>query len=238
MSECDHSFRAMGADVRLIVEGPGDGAASPEVAVAEARRLIEDYDARLSRFRADSELCALNSDPREAVPGSPLLLDAIRAGIWAAERSGGLVDPTLLGELEAAGYTHSRDGVAPASLATALALAERERAPRVRADFEYRALDGGIATSRANTTIGEISGFQPFGEGWRLGATIGAAYVDATGIQRASGVIDDFSGARQRFELYAQYDGADGLVVVGSLFAAPRTLGFGLRAEVPDVPDA
>jgi FAD:protein FMN transferase len=94
----DATFRALGTEVRLI------GAAA---AVAGGRRLILDYHARLSRFLADSELSALNADPRPVVPASRLLRSAVRAGLWAAERSGGLVDPCLLGALEAAGYVRS-----------------------------------------------------------------------------------------------------------------------------------
>jgi len=94
----DATFRALGTDVRLI----GDPAA-----VAGGRRLILGYHARLSRFLETSELCALNADPRPVVPASPLLRSAVRAGLWAAERSGGLVDPCLLAALEAAGYVRS-----------------------------------------------------------------------------------------------------------------------------------
>ena len=79
---------------------------------------------RLSRFRDDSELCALNRDPRAEVPASPLLRAAVRAGLWAAERSGGLVDPTLVRELEAAGLRDLAGGRKPASLA--------RRSPRPR----------------------------------------------------------------------------------------------------------
>ena len=75
--------------------------------MAGGRRLILDYHARLSRFLETSELCALNADPRPVVPASPLLRSAVRAGLWAAERSGGLVDPCLLAALEAAGYVRS-----------------------------------------------------------------------------------------------------------------------------------
>jgi thiamine biosynthesis lipoprotein len=41
------------------------------------------------------------------VPASALLRSAVRAGLWAARRSGGLVDPCLLTALEAAGYERS-----------------------------------------------------------------------------------------------------------------------------------
>ena len=92
---------------------------------------LASFDARLSRFRADSELCALNRDRRSAVPASALLRAAVRAGLWAAERTGGLVDPTVLAALRRAGYSASLAGIAPAGLAPALVAAppRRRRAP-------------------------------------------------------------------------------------------------------------
>lgn len=109
----DLSFPALGSTVRLIAAGPEAGAA-----VARARADVLDYHARLSRFLPDSELSALNEDPRRAVPASALLCDAVRAGLWAAQFSGGLVDPGLLDALEAAGYERSYeppdDAVLPA----------------------------------------------------------------------------------------------------------------------------
>jgi thiamine biosynthesis lipoprotein len=101
----DEAFRALGTDVRLI--------GAPR-AVAGARRAILEYHERLSRFLEASELSRLNADPRPVVPASPLLRAAVRAGLWAAERSGGLVDPCLLGALEAAGYATSFTPGAPA----------------------------------------------------------------------------------------------------------------------------
>jgi thiamine biosynthesis lipoprotein len=98
----DEAFAALGTTVRVVVESP-----EARSLVTRARWIVEDYDRRLSRFRPDSELCALNADPRERVPASHLLRDAVRAALWAAERSAGLVDPTLLDDLERAGYTES-----------------------------------------------------------------------------------------------------------------------------------
>jgi thiamine biosynthesis lipoprotein len=98
----DVTFRALGTRVRLIATGRG---AAP--AVDAARAAILDYHARLSRFLPESELSALNGDPRPTVPASGLLRSAVRAGLWAARRSGGLVDPCLLDALEAAGYVES-----------------------------------------------------------------------------------------------------------------------------------
>jgi len=125
---CDMTFRSMGSDIRLIVETPLlRNMPEPREAAEEQRRYIEDFASRLSRFRPDSELCALNDDAREEVPASPLLRAAVSAGVWAARRSWGLVDPTLVPEIEAVGYADSQEGRVPASLREALAAAPESR---------------------------------------------------------------------------------------------------------------
>jgi FAD:protein FMN transferase len=127
MSEHDLTFDAMGSHVRLLIGEPGPGIEPAAAAAERARRFIAEFDAKLSRFKPESELCALNADPRERVPASELLRAAVKVGIAAAERSGGLVDPTLAGEIEAAGYVASRAGVAGAPLAEALPEAPERR---------------------------------------------------------------------------------------------------------------
>lgn len=141
MSERDHSFTAMGARIRVIVGEPGHELPDAASAIADAERFIRAYEERLSRFRPDSELCALNADHRRAVPASPLLRDAVRAGIWAAERTGGLVDPTLISELETIGYAASRAGIRPAALTEALAFAPARRPAAPRPHSRWREID-------------------------------------------------------------------------------------------------
>ncbi len=127
MSEHDVQFDAMGSHVRLLIGEPGPGMEPAAEAAERARRFVAEFDARLSRFKPDSELSALNADPRERVPASSLLRAAVKAGLAAAERSGGLVDPTLADEIESAGYVGSRAGVPGAPLADALAEAPPRR---------------------------------------------------------------------------------------------------------------
>jgi thiamine biosynthesis lipoprotein len=127
----DSTFRAMGCDVRLLIDG------SAAVAARE-RAFVEEYARRLSRFDDRSELCALNADPRRVVPASSLLRTAVTAGLWAAERSDGLVDPTLVGALEQVGYASSREASRPAPLAEALACAPARRPARPHADAAWR----------------------------------------------------------------------------------------------------
>jgi thiamine biosynthesis lipoprotein len=93
------------------------------------RAQIDAVERSLTRFDARSDLSRFNDDFRERVDAPRLVLELVRAARWAADASGGLVDATLLGDLEQAGYAESRTGVEPASLAEALATApERRRA--------------------------------------------------------------------------------------------------------------
>jgi FAD:protein FMN transferase len=138
MSEHDLTFDAMGSHVRLLIGEPGPGMAPAAEAAAQGRRFVEDFDAALSRFKPDSELCRLNADPRERVPASELMRRAIEAGVVAAQRSGGLVDPTLVGEIEAAGYVASRAGMSGVPLADALADAPPRVPGRPRPEQRWR----------------------------------------------------------------------------------------------------
>jgi thiamine biosynthesis lipoprotein len=84
------------------------------------------------------------------VPASALLRGAVRAALQAAERSGGLVDPTLLDGLEDAGYRASRAGCAPADLRHALACAPPRRPAAAHPGARWRtvAVDDERATIR------------------------------------------------------------------------------------------
>lgn len=148
MSYHDLTLEAMGCEVRLLIGDPLPGSPPAHEAADRGRRFIQRFDAALSRFRDDSELSALNADPREEVPASPLLRRAVSAGIWGAERTGGLVDPTLGGAIIAAGYGKSRAGVAPESLSEALDGTPERRPARPRPQAEWRSFEVGERSIR------------------------------------------------------------------------------------------
>jgi thiamine biosynthesis lipoprotein len=140
------AFPAMGSTIRILAHAPLT--ASAWVEVEEARTWTEAFARRLSRFIPDSDLCALNADPRAVVPAPALLRTAVSAGLWAAERTGGLVDPTVVDALEAAGYRDSRAAAEPASLEDALAAAPARRPAEPDPSARWRAvrvLDTAIA---------------------------------------------------------------------------------------------
>jgi thiamine biosynthesis lipoprotein len=91
-----HRFTAMGCEVAA------GGATASECAAIEA--LFRHYDAVFSRFRTDSELNAVNAAAGRVVAVSALFARALGVALDAAAGTDGLVDPTLGGQLEAAGY--------------------------------------------------------------------------------------------------------------------------------------
>jgi thiamine biosynthesis lipoprotein ApbE len=97
-AETAASWRALGTLVRLVVTEPR--------CLPEARRLLEAdlaaVDLACSRFRADSEICALRASAGQQV--SPLLAEAIAVALRAAELTDGDVDPTVGAAMSAVGY--------------------------------------------------------------------------------------------------------------------------------------
>jgi thiamine biosynthesis lipoprotein len=98
----------MGTDVRLI--GPADHDAFG-FATDVARFTFEREERRCSRFRGDSELCAVNAlaGTRTAVSGG--FAEIVAFALEAARRTEGRVDPTVLPALVAAGYDRDFDEV-------------------------------------------------------------------------------------------------------------------------------
>jgi thiamine biosynthesis lipoprotein len=123
-AEASDTFSCFGSTCAVFVIGSGDRGDAQQ-AVTFARRRLLDWHDRFSRFNPESELSRLNADPRQTVPASWEMVRLAGAARAAAERTGGLVDATLIDQIEAAGYT--------GDLTTSLTLADAlDRAPRRR----------------------------------------------------------------------------------------------------------
>jgi FAD:protein FMN transferase len=104
-------FRALGC---LAVVGVTEAEALP-VVLDLVRAEVAGCDLSCSRFRDDSELSRLN-DParkRSGVIVSEWFADALAVAIWAAQETGGLVDPTIGQCLVDLGYDRSIELVPP-----------------------------------------------------------------------------------------------------------------------------
>jgi thiamine biosynthesis lipoprotein len=117
----------------------GDGAAgTAEEAVAWARTQLERWHREFTRFEPDSALSQLNGDPRHAVAVSPQMAQFADLARRAAELTHGLVDATLLREIEGAGYT--TDLAEPVELRDALSKAPPRAPAAPNPDSRWRLL--------------------------------------------------------------------------------------------------
>lgn len=137
--ENDRRFKLFGSHVRILIGAPvRPGLPSPEAMGIQIEFFLRLLHHKLTRFDQGSELCALNAEPGESCSVSPTLAVAVDAALWAARRSDGLVDPTLVGELEEAGYATSRADLPPAGIAEALAVAPDRSPASPRGDGPWR----------------------------------------------------------------------------------------------------
>ena len=149
--EAFESFPCFGAVCAAYVTGEAHGA-SAELAAASIKSRLLAWHKRFTRFESTSELSALNADPRPTVPASTTMRHFVRAVLYAARMSGGLVDATLLGAVRDVGYRH--DVGAPLPLALALRLAP----PRRRAGRSSRSRWREITVDDAHGTITRPAG--------------------------------------------------------------------------------
>jgi thiamine biosynthesis lipoprotein ApbE len=167
---------ALGTTAHLVVTDPGSLA--PARSIVE-RRLTE-IDRAASRFRADSELSALNAADGEWVSVSPLFAAALRVARHAAESTDGLVDPTVGAALINLGYDRTFVQVSPDGPPLTLQL---HTAP------DWRQLEVDDASERARV---------PLGVHLDLGATAKALAADlcAAAVARVlrSGVLVSLGG--------------------------------------------
>ena len=102
-------WTALGCWVHLVV--------TDRAALESARSMLAadlaDLDAACSRFRADSELAALDRAQGRPVRLSPLLANAVEVALRAAELTDGDVDPTVGEAIVAAGYDRDFSLVPP-----------------------------------------------------------------------------------------------------------------------------
>jgi thiamine biosynthesis lipoprotein len=187
---------------RCTVAIAGDGA---ERAAEDAEAALLTWHRRFTRFSSDSELSQLNADPRGTVPVTPMMARFVQAAVDAARETGGLVDATLIGALEEAGYRRDLSGSLPLPIALGLAPPRRPAAAAQRSrwtDVHVDALantvsrppglrldSGGIAKGLFADVIAErLAGFEAFG-------------VDCSGDLRIGGV-------ERRIDVASPFDGS------------------------------
>lgn len=191
-------FPALGTTAELLVTDPA--------LLAGAERLLRErlavVDAACSRFRADSEISRLHRRAGSAVAVSGALFAALEVALRAAERTDGLVDPTVGEAVKGMGYDRDFALVAPDDAAPAIAGGAAPGWWRVRLDPRTRqvvlprgvSLDLG-ATAKAlaaDQAAGEIATATGCGVLVALGGDLAAAGSAPEGGWRVT-VGDDHS---------------------------------------------
>jgi thiamine biosynthesis lipoprotein len=180
------SFRSMGTDVTLI--GPASApVATFDDAFRTVRSIFEREDRRFSRFRAGSEISRVNAAAGSWTAVSKPFRRVLRAGLEAAETTGGLFDPTVLPALMAAGYDRDFDDIIAGAR---LALHPPEPCGRWR---EIRTRDGEILLPE-----GVALDFGGIAKGWTVDRAAESirplmawALVDAGGDLRIVGEVPE-----------------------------------------------
>ncbi|MGQ9550062.1 MAG: FAD:protein FMN transferase [Roseiflexus sp.] len=170
-------FHAMGCQMHAFLDSDTDDAAS---LLQSVPGWFAEWERVLSRFRADSELSALNRQSGEGwVRVSPTLWEVVNDALIAARMSNGLVTPAVLPLMEMIGYDRDfaqvRNGVAFAGPDTAPPIGDQRA---IRLDPRQRAI---ALPQGMRLDLGGIA------KGWaadraaRRLAQIGPALVDAGG---------------------------------------------------------
>ncbi len=173
----------MGGSVDVQIVGSEFGFAR------DVERVFGEHERALSRFRADSELSALNTTRAAPFRASPLLFDAVSEALAWACITDGVFDPTLAGHGVSTPTDSSRptDGGGVAVLARPSIANGRWR--RVQLDFERETI------SRPDDASIDLDGI---GKGYTVDHAIAAIGPHANALVSASG------------DLYAAGDGPDG----------------------------
>lgn len=100
----EQAFYAMGCHMLAVIDGDDERATTR---LAQAPGWFEQWEQQLSRFRPDSDLARLNAASGRPFAAPAALYEVLRLALDAARQSNGLVRPTLIGALEAAGYDRS-----------------------------------------------------------------------------------------------------------------------------------
>jgi thiamine biosynthesis lipoprotein len=149
--EASAAFACFGSTCAVHVTGPS-AAGGAQQGVEMARGEMLSWHGRFSRFDPTSELSLLNAYPGATVVVSAHMASFVQAVIEAARMTAGLVDATLLSELETAGYrTDLADSV---PLPRALAYAPPRRPARPRTGSRWREIEVDHADRRVTRPIG------------------------------------------------------------------------------------
>ncbi len=177
-------FRAMGSHMSAALDVDAQRATK----LNQVSAWFEDWEQHLSRFRSDSELNELNRHAGQWMRVSSILWEVTQFAIKAARWSDGLVSPTLLNAIEAAGYDRSFDAMTPIDETRSLTLAP---------DGQWRSIERHASNRSLKLPLNARLDFGGVAKGWaadraaRRLSVYGPTLVNAGGDIALSGPMAD-----------------------------------------------
>jgi thiamine biosynthesis lipoprotein len=229
--EASAAFECFGSTCAVLVSGDTAEATASE-AVVRAQRSMLEWHVQFSRFLPESALSRLNADPRETVAVTPLMARMVDSANAVGALTGGLVDVTLIDEIEQAGYAGDFRSD-PVELAAAL-----RRAPaRAPAGPSPKAAWRTIGASQPALTVTRPPGVKIDSGGIAKGlfadviaealAPHAAFAVDCGGDIRIGGT----AGTRRAVHVQSPFDGA-AIHTFAVAAGAVATSGIGRRSWI------
>jgi thiamine biosynthesis lipoprotein len=160
----------MGTDVHIVVVG------GAESLLDRAQDRIGELERLWSRFLPESEISVLNRDAGRAVRVSAETRELVQRSLEAWRVTGGVYDPTVLGDLMRAGYDRSFEEIEPRERVDVSSLVSGADAIRVEGD---------------EISLPPNTGFDPGGIGKGLAADLVAQQLREAG---AAGVCMNLGG--------------------------------------------
>jgi thiamine biosynthesis lipoprotein len=205
-AEIIESFDCFGSSCAAFVTGPGRQGSALEAA-EHVRRTLLGWHERFSRFLSDSELSRMNADPRTEVPVSEMMARLANAVTLAGYMSRGLVDATLIDQIESAGYVEELGRALP--LQTALRIAPPRRAAAADPSERWRLIEANLTRN----TVTRPPGIKLDSGGLAKGLFADALAEDLAGhasfaINCAGDlVIGGAAGVKRSIEVESPFDG-------------------------------
>lgn len=148
-------FRAMNTEIEIYARDAGQAGL-----LGRAEAYFRDFERRFGRFIAASEVCAFNARPSGSFAVSDEMAALLTRAIELHRVTGGIFEPAILPDLEAAGYDRSFERLAPAG--------EARRALPAPASIASVRIEGGRAFAPDGLRI-DLGGI---GKGWAVDAAI------------------------------------------------------------------
>jgi thiamine biosynthesis lipoprotein len=230
-------FRAMNTTVMLAAEG--------ELAIEgmqAAKSFIDESEQRFSRFLPASEVSELNRSAGEWMAASDDLMEMLKLSLMYYRKTSGIFDPSILADLQRAGYDKSMDEIRSAGASNTLSLSNR----RVESLFSEIELD--IANRKIHLPRGLEIDLGGIAKGWIVekAAQLLHRYVDVCGVSAGGDIL--FIGhpsdgmdwdvyledPRNSTQMLAQLHVPDGAVATSSIMKRSWVQGRNIRHHLID----